>query len=82
MGTSGPRISRPDVLKLAEALGVRWNGLDPMPRLFQLCVDEARRLRLAARDRPSRSSISPIEPPCSAACESCTTDDHCTGSVP
>lgn len=80
MGTSGPRISRPDVLKLAEALGVRWNGLDPMPRLFQLCVDEARRLRLAARDRPSRAPTVELAG-CSAACESCSVDEQCTGSV-
>lgn len=77
MGTSGPRISRPDVLKLAEALGVRWNGLDPMPRLFELCIEEGRRLRLGRRDRPSLARAE-----CSEACESCDVDEQCTGSVP
>lgn len=81
MGSSGPRISRPDVLKLAEALGVRWNGLDSMPELFKQCVDEGRRLRLAARDRPSLPR--PVElSGCAAACESCVFDEQCTGSVP
>lgn len=44
MGTSGPRISRPDVLRLAEALGVRWNGIDSMPVLFDQCIEHGRRL--------------------------------------
>jgi hypothetical protein len=81
LGSSGPRISRPDVLKLAEALGVRWNGIDSMPQLFTLCVDEGRRLRLAARDRPSRPRVVELRE-CSAACESCPFDEQCTGSVP
>jgi len=38
MGTSGARISRRDVLDLAEALGVPWNGQDSMPALFAECV--------------------------------------------
>ena len=46
MATGASRhISRPDVLRLAEALGIRWNGLDTMPALFGKCVERARRLR-------------------------------------
>lgn len=41
---AGRHISRPDVLRLAEALGIRWNGLDTMPELFLKCIERARRL--------------------------------------
>jgi hypothetical protein len=46
-------ISRRDVLNLAEALDLRWDGLDSMPVLFSKCVEQARRV---TRERAARGS--------------------------